>query len=73
MTPDEVKKIWEDVKKNQAKLRGCPGPHDFEDMNPNEAIRKKYRCRLCGGEIDGSKYYWYAMGLEHGRSHPDGT
>lgn len=63
--------IWEHVKANQARLDGCPGTalsraHAFEDIAPDKKLGKKYRCRLCAGEIDARAYHWYAMGLEHG-------
>lgn len=64
----EQDKIWLEVKENQAKLNGCPGPHDFvaETDPPTRAV-SRYRCRICGGHVNGSAVKWYHDGLRHAK------
>jgi hypothetical protein len=66
MKPEDSQRIWDEVKANYAKLQACVGPHGFEDIDPGKTFGKRYRCRLCGGELDGAKVSWYQLGLEHG-------
>jgi hypothetical protein len=61
-----LKSIWDSAKKNIQTLDNCAGPHDFEPIaNPTNA--KKFRCKLCGGDVDADGNYWYEKGLAHGR------
>ena len=60
----EMKKLWEEVKANHARLRACPGPHDFGALAP--LMLAKYTCSKCKGTITGNDRYWYDKGLEHG-------
>lgn len=63
----EMLEIWEEVKANHARLKACPGPHDFSiDLNPARTLGKKWRCSKCGGEVDHIVRDWYLKGLEHG-------
>lgn len=69
LTKADHQRIWEEVKANHAKLDGCPGPHDFQ---PCESIRgtavpRRYRCAICGGEVDTINRRWYQRGLDHAR------
>ncbi len=61
-------KLWEEVKANHAKLDGCP-KHDFKLIN-KQPLSARHRCTACGGEIDGTAYHWYSLGLKHGASQP---
>jgi hypothetical protein len=54
------------VKRNQATLASCPGPHDFVRVEPVKVF-SKYRCSLCGGVVDTLAESWYQKGLAHGR------
>jgi hypothetical protein len=68
VSTDRARQILEEVKANQAKLNGCPGPHDFEDTTPDKLLGKRFRCRRCAGELEGLHARWYMRGLEHGRA-----
>lgn len=64
----ELLSIWEQVKRNQATLDACQR-HRFvrvvRDGGPR--LGDKYRCEVCGGEVDASAAHWYQKGQEHGR------
>jgi hypothetical protein len=62
---EELLAIWDQVKANQARLDGCPGPHDFRSI-PGNARRQ--RCATCGGELDLCNVLHYQEGLKHGRA-----
>jgi hypothetical protein len=57
-------KIWEYVKENHKKLKSC-NLHNFEDITPDRKIYKKYKCKNCGGELDGINVSYYHLGLKH--------
>lgn len=59
----EVKSIFSEVKANLAALEACP-KHQFEDVTPEELLRKKFRCTRCGGTIGRQEYNWYQRGLK---------
>lgn len=65
---EEVAKIWEEVKENSERLRGCEGPHEFEKKNDGLYARADYRCKKCGGRVNGPQYHWYEEGLKHGKA-----
>jgi hypothetical protein len=70
VTREEAHAMWEATKANHARLAACPGPHEFADITPSQALRKRYVCKTCHGEIDGQALHWYAHGLAHGRAYP---
>lgn len=55
---------------NHKALETCVGPHDFVDQTPEKQIGKKWRCKACGGTLDGVERHWYEQGLKHGRAAP---
>lgn len=63
---DEARRIFEQVKVNQARLDACEGPHDFciEHRRVGTIVRD-YKCRKCGGVLDSINVGWYKRGLEH--------
>ncbi len=67
LTKADMRSILTEVKKNLRRLNGCPGPHEFELIEAIGGFRKKYRCKICGGDIDGIQYHWYEKGLAHGK------
>lgn len=69
LASDDIKGLMAEVKTNFAKLDACPGPHDFEAVD-RKPLPNKYRCKVCGGEVDGHAAHWYRKGLEHGGSEP---
>lgn len=59
---DEVARIAGDVKANQDKLNGCQY-HEFELHEEAALITlSKFRCKHCGGIINGSDYRWHELG-----------
>jgi hypothetical protein len=65
--PGEAQRILADVRANLKRLDSCEGPHRFdpipEDVGKVFGIR--YRCTLCGGEVDNHAKHWYERGLKH--------
>ena len=71
----QSKEILEEVKANIARLKTCPGPHDFSiginltgkegGVSPRGNIYSRYQCSICKGEISTSNKLWYTKGLEH--------
>jgi hypothetical protein len=66
ITPDDSRRIYEEVKANHAKLNACDR-HDFEPVpkypdKPSHPL-KDYVCRRCGGRIDAIAHNWYQRGL----------
>lgn len=61
LSRDDMRQIWDDVKANQYRLRGCDW-HDFEPLSDDDPLRRKYRCRRCGGVVDHHAYYWHEQG-----------
>ncbi len=68
MNRETAKAIFEEAKANTVALNNCAGPHVFEDITPELKIGKRFRCRLCGGALNGIEVRWYQRGLEHGRA-----
>lgn len=68
----KVQEIWEEVKRNQARLEGCDRPHRFEpqDESPHH---KDFICRRCGGTLDRMQARWYQRGLEDAPKAPGGS
>jgi hypothetical protein len=60
----KLQAIWDQVKDNQVRLDGCPGPHDFRAIPGND---RRERCTKCGGELNILNVIYYTRGLEHGR------
>lgn len=58
---EEVASIADQVKANQAKLKGCKW-HDFELMDSAPKYRTEYKCKHCLGTIDVSAYRWHEVG-----------
>ena len=71
ISKEEASKIYEEVKENQRRLKSCEGPHDFHPVDPEEKIRRRYRCSKCQGEVDTVACSWYREGLKHGRAFPE--
>lgn len=65
MNRDETRKIFEQVKANQAALDSCDSPHDFVDMLALKVPGHRYKCRKCGGELSGHCVRWYLLGIRH--------
>lgn len=67
----ELKELWEKVKANQARLRACEGPHDFEpdpeDTRHKDERMKNQCCKKCGGVMDAVNTAYYNDGVAHGR------
>jgi hypothetical protein len=64
MTQEEARELLKKVKANMAILDSCK-MHDFE---PCEGLRfSTYKCRNCGGELNGNSVIWYRHGLAHAR------
>jgi hypothetical protein len=63
---EEMRKRWEAVRANQARLESCPGPHDWEDIPESRphAVKDK-RCRTCGGTVERIHFHYYNEGLAH--------
>lgn len=60
---DEVRAIWRQVQENAAKLKGCPGPHRFRQVESlGSGLKIKHECEQCGGRIDGVVLSWYVAG-----------
>lgn len=66
MTREEIQAIMREVNENRARLASCE-LHRFEPMGDPVGIRTRFKCRYCGGELDGAKVLWYDCGLTHGR------
>lgn len=61
---------------NNAKLRSCPGPHNFaiprrldtgEVQDPKEITDKRkaqWECSKCGGRVFGNAKIWYEAGFQ---------
>ena len=63
-------RIWMDVRTNRARLEACSGPHDFQALlEEGRKVPRKYRCRVCNGELYREEWLWYQEGLEHGQKH----
>lgn len=56
-----MNEILAEVKANHAKLNACPR-HDFEPVLPTVALRTRFRCTNCGGEVDHHAWYWHEQG-----------
>jgi hypothetical protein len=62
LSRDEVRTIAERVKANHARLAACLR-HDFDQIAPEATgLRRRFRCRHCGGEIDSTAYHWHEVG-----------
>lgn len=66
MSPDEVKRLWEEAKRNALRLELCTR-HDFVDATPQKTIGKRFRCANCEGEADAVQVMFYRQGLQHAR------
>lgn len=66
MSKVDAKAIIASVQANTKALKECAGPHNFVQLFPNQPLRSRFRCSLCGGEVNVSAYLWYKNGLEHG-------
>lgn len=69
MTKAELERIWEEVKANHARLRGCQFPHEFatepDPLRPKGPPR--WRCSKCNGTLEYIHGGYYNDGLRHGR------
>ena len=70
-------KLMEAIKKNHKILDECK-LHSFVELKNYEMstsglvyiqkpIGKRYKCLICGGQIDAINKCWYNLGLKHGR------
>ena len=50
-----------EVKVNVDRLSACPY-HEFAPILPLAALRQRYRCIECGGEVDRNAYVWHERG-----------
>lgn len=66
------KEIWEQVVANSKLLDSCT-MHDFVDMNPENIVGKKWKCKNCNGTADTLAKHWYEQGLEHGNNMAKGN
>ena len=65
MTKADIKKIANDVRKNNEKLNNCQC-HNF-CIQIEHGYREKFKCENCGGIIDGIMKKYYELGLEHSK------
>lgn len=66
-TRADFDRIFEEVKANSERLRGCSGPHDFVELQEAANRPPRYRCAKCKGEVDAINRRWYLEGVVHGR------
>lgn len=69
--------VWQEVKINNERLNGCPGPHDFsvcldrhtkqpvDNPTPAQKFGAYWRCTRCHGRVSGTDKSWYEKGLKH--------
>lgn len=62
-TKEDADRIIAEVKANAATLAACDS-HLFELAK--ESLFPDYRCKHCGGVINGSNLHWYMVGRAHG-------
>jgi hypothetical protein len=56
------------IRENHARLAAC-ADHDFtEDITPERAVLKHWRCTRCQGEVDSINKIWYEAGRRQERS-----
>lgn len=66
---EAVRKIWGEVKANQAALAGCVGPHQFSQLagtGLEHGRPSRYVCARCGGVVGLEAFDWYLKGFAHG-------
>ncbi len=63
----EALALWEQVRANSARLKGCEGPHEFVEHEKTGALVRSYRCTKCEGTMPAHDKRRYDEGLEHGR------
>jgi hypothetical protein len=64
----DFRAIMNDARANIVALNACNGPHDFSRVDPSAPLMgAKWRCNLCGGNIDAIAHTYYEQGLAHGR------
>jgi len=68
VTPDDAKVLWAKVQANSKALEACAKPHVFVSITPERKLGGRWRCTLCGGEVEQLHRYWYERGLAHGRA-----
>lgn len=63
---ERFKAIAAKVIENNKILKGCDY-HEFirNPSEPSEFQYTAYKCKYCGGTVDGKSRYWYEKGLEH--------
>lgn len=66
MTRDEAHRLLAEVKENHARLDACVA-HRFSALEPGK-LGSRYRCDVCGGEVDAHAAHWYRTGRLHGAS-----
>jgi hypothetical protein len=64
ISPEEVGRIFDDVKENKRKLDACE-LHDF--YATGEGVRSDFLCRRCDGRISRRDHMWYQIGIRHGK------
>lgn len=64
----DVRSIAAEVQANHEKLNKCP-LHDFVIVpEKSKPLRSVYRCKQCGGEIDGQRFSWWQRGQADART-----
>lgn len=73
----DTKTMWLEaraaVEANNAKLAKCVVPHDFaipvnrltREEIPAPLLFCRWKCKGCGGIVDGEHKHWYSLGLSH--------
>lgn len=64
LTKDDVQRLWEEARVNQARLASCSN-HGFVPVGGLPAHRARYRCMHCRGEVNARDYRWYMCGRTH--------
>ncbi len=63
----EILAMADQIRANFDTLAACKG-HEFEPEEFGAALRKKYKCRVCGGYVESIAYRWYNLGRAHGHA-----
>lgn len=66
LSRQSVVDIAAQVRANSERLAACPY-HEFSPIvpstdTPRAAMRPRYRCIECGGEVDANAYHWHQQG-----------
>ena len=64
LSKDRVHEIWNDVKVNIEKLKGCDG-HRFGEIGGDGRPSERCICKNCGGTMTVMAIITYGRGYEH--------